>query len=324
MGAEIDAERERGVREAELKVQKRKQSLEAVATEVEQLDVVVADASAAIMQELAEDQAAAMKGLADNKAALKANLAAKLAAKKAKKKVKMKAQGALFERTSPQPGSGEADGDADSNHGPIELHPDTKAASEANAAKLAAAQAKLQEKLDFDFTNVQPEDWDMIVRKVDSIESQVKKKNQFVFATVLDGDECDWQNTASSLEEATVAPDQLTPVEIQAREFAASQAKLMSAHWSLPVVTITVVSNLVPTPNNGNAFQRSYSYSSTQNSLCVRRERFADAGLLGMVVLHGMAHVKIRNFSDDTNPEFLSAFYDGLQVLAKQLYKGPQ
>jgi len=312
--AEIDAERQRGQKEAELKVQKRKGSLSAITAEVKQMDVVVADASAAIMQELAEDQKAALQGLADSKAQLKANLAAKLAAKKAKKAAKIKAQGALFERSSSQQVSGEGNADADVDFGQLELHPDTKAAAEHNAAKLAAAQAKLQEKLDFDFTNVQPEDWDMIVSKVDSIESQVKKKNQFVFATVFDGDECDWQNTASSLEEATVASDQLTPAEITARDFATGQAQLMSTHWNLPIVTITIVSNLVPTPNNGNAFQRSYSYSSTQNSLCVRRERFADAGLLGMVVLHGMAHVKIRNFSDDTNPEFLNAFYDGLQV----------
>merc|ERR1711924_537310 len=165
-----------------------------------------------------------------------------------------------------------------------------------------------------------PEDWSAIVEKVDSIEAQVKQKSQFVFSTVFDGDECDWQNTATSLDDVEIEDDQLTPDEAKAKAFAAHQAELIASHWSLPVVEIVVVSDLLAAANNGNAFQRSYVYSAALNSLCVRRERLADVGLLGMIVLHGMAHIQVCNFSDDTNKEFLQSFYDGLRVLSKQLF----
>jgi len=205
-----------------------------------------------------------------------------------------------------------------------ELHPAAKVATEENTAKYTASQAKLSASLAYDFTNIDAEDWNLIVEKVDSIEMQVKLKKDFVVTAVFDCDECDWQNTAHSLEEATVNQNSLTSKEASAVIFGDPQLQLLTDHWKLPSVTIIVVSNLPATTNTGNAFQRSYAYSSSKNSLCVRRERLADPGLLGMILLHGTAHIRVRDFNDDTNAEFLQSFYDGMQVLSEQLYRGNQ
>jgi len=55
--------------------------------------------------------------------------------------------------------------------------------------------------------------------------------------------------------------------------------------------------------------RNSFFYQRAKKILFVRRERMENIGGFVMVILHSMAHIKIDELTDDTNPLFLREFY---------------
>jgi hypothetical protein len=164
-------------------------------------------------------------------------------------------------------------------------------------------------------------DIDSLLKKVKAIEAVVAT-NPVVKPYYIDEKDAQWQNSSQNVHESVLDPkSQLSSKECVALDFGARQARLLSTHWNLPVVTVLPVNDLPAEVDWGNAFRRSYRYNQTTHELYVRRARLEEPGAFLMMMLHAMAHVKVGSTTYDETPEFTGAFYDGLKQICKQLVK---
>ncbi|XP_047549654.1 uncharacterized protein LOC125079952 isoform X2 [Lutra lutra] len=109
------------------------------------------------------------------------------------------------------------------------------------------------------------------------------------------------------------------PTDLSAREFVVYQYGLSVLHLLIPQlhapeITLQIASHLPAMDASENAFQGSFFYQSTGNTLFVGRESLASVGSFILLLIHCLAHVATEDFRQDTNPAFLRSFYKGLQA----------
>ncbi|XP_034864793.1 uncharacterized protein LOC118013216 isoform X3 [Mirounga leonina] len=81
-----------------------------------------------------------------------------------------------------------------------------------------------------------------------------------------------------------------------------------------PEITLQIASRLPAMDASDNAFQGSFFYQSTENTLFVGRESLASAGSFILLLIHCLAHIATEDFRQDANPAFLRSFYKGLRA----------
>jgi len=164
---------------------------------------------------------------------------------------------------------------------------------------------------------------DNVHKKILEIEALMTERNGVPFATVayVDPQDEQWANGATSIRQALVKRADLSADEEKALQFGNKQADTLSEKWELDTISIKVVNDLPVDTATGHAFPCSYCYNSNNMTLYVRRQRLDNVGLFMMVVLHGMAHIKVDSMVDDNNPHFVEAFYGGMQILSMKLFE---
>ena len=112
----------------------------------------------------------------------------------------------------------------------------------------------------------------------------------------------------------------LVPTDIQSLKasdfvvyrFGTFVSRLLMNRNSLPEVTVLLASNLPPNNYHKNCFKNSFYYEHSRNILFVRKERMESVGEFVLVIMHCLAHLKVGDITDDTNPLFLREFYQVL------------
>ena len=110
----------------------------------------------------------------------------------------------------------------------------------------------------------------------------------------------------------TVAVDvnALSPSHFVVYQFGNFIVRLLSQEaYGFPRVAVLLAANLPPNNYRRNAFRNSYRYQHKDGILFVRRERMENVGGFVLVVMHALAHVKVGDLKDDTNPHFIREFY---------------
>ena len=103
--------------------------------------------------------------------------------------------------------------------------------------------------------------------------------------------------------------ESLTPSDFVVYRFGIMTAQMLQREASLPGMTILLASNLPPNNYSRNCFRNSFFYQHLQNILYVRKERMRTVGEFVLVIIHCLAHIKVGNLVDDSNPFFLREFY---------------
>ncbi|XP_034864791.1 uncharacterized protein LOC118013216 isoform X1 [Mirounga leonina] len=109
------------------------------------------------------------------------------------------------------------------------------------------------------------------------------------------------------------------PTDLSAREFVVCQydlsvLNLLIPELHAPEITLQIASRLPAMDASDNAFQGSFFYQSTENTLFVGRESLASAGSFILLLIHCLAHIATEDFRQDANPAFLRSFYKGLRA----------
>ena len=69
-----------------------------------------------------------------------------------------------------------------------------------------------------------------------------------------------------------------------------------------------------------NAYRNSFAYDKTSGILYVRRQRLDSVGEFVLVLVHTLAHMKINDFRDDGNADFVREFHRGLSVCCDDMF----
>ncbi|XP_060928461.1 uncharacterized protein si:dkey-103g5.4 [Limanda limanda] len=121
---------------------------------------------------------------------------------------------------------------------------------------------------------------------------------------------------------------ELVPVDpsvLNPREFLVYQHGLflMQTLHSLqltPAISLQIAASL---PNNNylnNAFRNSFFYQEAEETLFVRRQRLQSVGGFSLLLLHCLAHVKVKDMSSDSSPAFQRLFFKVLQACLGELF----
>ncbi|XP_013391352.1 uncharacterized protein LOC106159584 [Lingula anatina] len=87
-----------------------------------------------------------------------------------------------------------------------------------------------------------------------------------------------------------------------------------------PDVTLLLASNLPPNNYEFNAFRNSFFYEHARKILFIRAERLESVGDFIVVILHCLAHIKVGDLADDTNPLFLRQFYKSMRAVCQDMF----
>lgn len=86
-------------------------------------------------------------------------------------------------------------------------------------------------------------------------------------------------------------------------------------------VTLLLADKLPPNDQlEKNAYRNSFFFDSNNNILYMRKERLNNVGEFVLVLIHCLAHLKVRDLRDDTNASFVKEFHRGLAVVCDDLF----
>nr|XP_038938290.1 uncharacterized protein RGD1562811 isoform X3 [Rattus norvegicus] len=126
------------------------------------------------------------------------------------------------------------------------------------------------------------------------------------------------ETTQEELE--TVHATKLSAWEFLVYQYGCSVLHLLVPQLQAPETTLQIASCLPVVEASGNAFQGSFFYQSTENTLFVERECLASVGSFVLLLIHCLAHIATGDFNQDSNPRFLELFYQGLRVYFKEAF----
>ncbi|KAL6071552.1 hypothetical protein STEG23_024523 [Scotinomys teguina] len=119
---------------------------------------------------------------------------------------------------------------------------------------------------------------------------------------------------------ATVQAMHLSAWEFVVYQYGLSVLHLLIPKLQAPETTLQIASHLPAMEVSGNAFQGSFFYQSTENTLFVGRECLASVGSFVLLLVHCLAHITTGDFNQDSNPRFLGLFYEGLEAYFKEAF----
>jgi len=99
---------------------------------------------------------------------------------------------------------------------------------------------------------------------------------------------------------------------------------LRSKFAMLPEIQLLVAKSLPVTQYNHNAFQNSFFFDVSRNTLFIRDTRLTNIGKLVVIVTHCVAHIAIKDMSNDENPLFTKFFYTMLEVVCEDMFLSRQ
>jgi hypothetical protein len=310
---EIVAEKEKTKAYVAAKVAEKQEELaekqavqDAAALEAKVLISMTEDEGERMMKQAADDAASALKALAENRSAQQGTIAKRLAERRAKKA----AAEALKAPKAPEK-------KAAGRGSPCASDDDEADAAFPSGNDESSNQGRAHGSVQYASIP------DNVLEKVKAIEALIANRGGMPFTSVkyIDPVDKSWANGATSLRSALVKRSDLSSDEEKALQFGMRQATLLSDQWELDTVTIKTVNDLPSDTASGHAFPCSYSYNPASATLYIRRQRLENVGVFMMVVLHGLAHIKVDSMVDDTNPHFIEAFYNGLQIVSSKLFE---
>ena len=122
-------------------------------------------------------------------------------------------------------------------------------------------------------------------------------------------------------ETVAVSVNELAPSSFVVYQFGNFVMRMLSQdEYRFPKVTLLLASNLPPNNYSKNAFRNSYRYQRKEKILFVRQERMEHVGGFVLVVIHALAHIKVRDMIDDSNPQFLREFYRAMRICCQDLF----
>uniref|UniRef100_A0A8C2N3W6 Predicted gene, 32742 n=1 Tax=Cricetulus griseus TaxID=10029 RepID=A0A8C2N3W6_CRIGR len=118
----------------------------------------------------------------------------------------------------------------------------------------------------------------------------------------------------------TVQTMHLSAWEFVVYQYGLSVLHLLIPQLQAPETTLQIASHLPAMEVTGNAFEGSFFYQSTENTLFVGRECLASVGRFVLLLIHCLAHITTGDFNQDCNPKFLGSFYEGLKAYFKEAF----
>ena len=103
--------------------------------------------------------------------------------------------------------------------------------------------------------------------------------------------------------------NELSPANFVVYRFGVFVTQMLRNVIQAPEVTLLLASNLPPNNYDSNAFRNSFFYEHARKILFVRQERMQSVGDFIVVIMHCLAHIKVDDLMNDTNPLFLREFY---------------
>jgi hypothetical protein len=303
MSAEVEVEKEKTKQMVAAKVAERSEQIEQERQEIaadlyeqQLVKKLAVDEGEELLKEFSENAADAVKVFAGQRTKQKDAIAKRLAARRAAKAAK-KAE----ER---------------------ELNPSPEPEEEVESFPSNSSTGSAFEDVDEAFAgDVSFGVGENVLAKLADIEALMAKRNGVAFKGVpyVNPEDTSWANGAVSLKAALVVKEALAANEIIALEFGVQQSQQLANHWGFAAIEVHIVNDLPESTASGHAFPTSYSYDPDAHAVYIRRARLENVGMFLMVILHILAHVKVDSMVDDTNPAFVAAFYDGLQVACAKL-----
>ena len=122
-------------------------------------------------------------------------------------------------------------------------------------------------------------------------------------------------------ETVAVSVNDLAPSNFVVYQFGNFVMRMLAQkEYRFPKVTLLLASNLPPNNYSKNAFRNSYRYGHKEKILFVRQERMEHVGGFILAVIHALAHIKIGDLTDDSNPQFLREFYRAMRICCQDLF----
>lgn len=96
---------------------------------------------------------------------------------------------------------------------------------------------------------------------------------------------------------------------------------LLAVHCQHVPVTLLLAEKLPPNPQlTRNAYRNSFYFDSNNRILYMRSERLETVGEFVLVLIHCLAHLKVEDLRDDTDPSFVKEFHRGLAIVCDDLF----
>lgn len=123
--------------------------------------------------------------------------------------------------------------------------------------------------------------------------------------------------------------DDLVPVDldvISAREFIVYKfscfiADLLVVQCYHKPISILLAEKLPPNAQlTRNAYRNSFFFDANNKILYMRRDRLESVGDFILVLVHTLAHIKVENMIDDSDPAFVKEFYRSISVVCNDLF----
>ena len=118
-----------------------------------------------------------------------------------------------------------------------------------------------------------------------------------------------------------VSTSSISPKAFVIYKFGCCIINSLSTHCSHEPVSLLVADKIPPNRHiQQNAFCNSFMFDTKNRILYVRLERLENVGEFILVLVHVLAHIQVRNLSNDTDPEFVKEFYRCLSICCNDLF----
>ncbi|XP_030833415.1 uncharacterized protein LOC753555 [Strongylocentrotus purpuratus] len=114
--------------------------------------------------------------------------------------------------------------------------------------------------------------------------------------------------------------DSISPSQFIVYRFGVFITRLLRMTLRMPDVTLLLASSLPQNDYKRNMFRHSFFYQHAKKILFVRHERLDSVGEFVMVIVHCLAHIKVNDLTDDTNPYFLREFFKGMKMICQDMF----
>lgn len=96
---------------------------------------------------------------------------------------------------------------------------------------------------------------------------------------------------------------------------------LLGVHCQHVPVTLLLAEKLPPNPQLArNAYRNSFYFDPNNRILYMRSERLEMVGEFVLVLIHCLAHLKVQDLRDDTDPSFVKEFHRCLAIVCDDLF----
>lgn len=96
---------------------------------------------------------------------------------------------------------------------------------------------------------------------------------------------------------------------------------LLGVHCQHVPVTLLLAEKLPPNPQLArNAYRNSFYFDPNNRILYMRSERLETVGEFLLVLIHCLAHLKVQDLRDDTDPSFVKEFHRCLAIVCDDLF----